>query len=1226
VNHSAHELRAWLHGVRRAWRRSHAWLAIARAAAGLALFAWAGWIVWRALDLAGGPLVLLTAVLVIVGGVFAARMLWPLRQSPSELQIARFVEERCPELGDLLVTASEQLGHPKSGPLDGLIVRAATARAAAIDRPRILDPRVSRKRAAMALAALAVLTAALVMWRIPGWRAFQTARMFVAPPVLTLNVTPGDARTEAGKPLAIAARLDGLLEGVAPQPATLHLTIGGRERTVKMGQQGASYKVDVPVERDFTYRVVTDRIASRAFSVKALHPAQVERIDIEYEYPKFTGLKPRVDENSGDIFGPAGTKVKVRIKSNKPVTGGALSMRGGTSVPLADTSAGAAGSRQLETSFTLDQDAAYRVTLQDVDGLTNVDGTEYFIRLLNDRPPDVRVMRPGSDRQVTRLEEIVIEARADDDYGVSALDLVYAVRGGPERVIPLHKKARPAAGQEVPDQTNVTGAHTIYVEEMDVQPGDFITYYARARDIPRGKQSSESRSDIFFLEVRPFSEEFVAAQSQAMMAGGSGGASDLLEAQKEIIVATWKVQRRSEAGKSEQDIRAIAKAQTELKGRAEQMAAMSLAMQSRRRRGSPAPQTTPAAENPIALAAESMGRAAQALEGLKPDAAIPHEMRAYNHLLRAQAENNRTQVARQRGNGGGGGRTGTQDLSALFDRELMRQQETNYETRSTVEQREEKSQDSALDKIRELARRQDDLARQQRELARQRGSLEQEEMKRRLERLTKEQEELRREAQQLAQQMGTPNGSQQSSSQSGQQQGQPGSQGQQGQQASSAGSQSGLQQAPGGQPGSQQQGGQQAGSDAMQQAVGAMGDAAKNLARADLTQAQSDVERTLEQLRDLERRLRGAQPDERRRAVGELQVEAQQMAEAQQRLSAESRRLQQQGSPASGDALRRMATEQDRLADRVSSLRRGLSELSAGAGQEGTSLAAAQDEIARQKLDDRMRQGASALRDAGTKNGGASSSQMGPLATQQEALARAMAQVAQKMGSSVAGNAEARKLSDQLAQVRDQKSKLDETASRLEELARQQEKAARAGAQGKAGANGAEGRQGQSGSAASQQAQGSRGQQSGQGGRQSGGAQGQAGGDSNSPGGELGRLQAEYDRQLRQTRELMDSLRDQTGQNAQGDSGPGGRGTPMHHEFSRSAPGTEAFKQDYAKWDILRKDVALALEQVESSLARKLTEREAKDRLNAGGDDRAPAEYAESVSRYYRSLARRPPK
>ena len=122
-------------------------------------------------------------------------------------------------------------------------------------------------------------------------------------------------------------------------------------------------------------------------------------------------------------------------------------------------------------------------------------------------------------------------------------------------------------------------------------------------------------------------------------------------------------------------------------------------------------------------------------------------------------------------------------------------------------------------------------------------------------------------------------------------------------------------------------------------------------------------------------------------------------------------------------------------------------------------------------------------------------------------------------------------------------------------------------------------------------------------------------------------MQAEYDRQLAQTRQLLDNLQREQAQNGQGgqngNNGPGGRGTPMGHEFSTSAPGTEAFKQDYAKWDVLRKDVALALEQVETSLAQKISEREAKDRLNAGGDDRAPAEYTESVSRYYRSLAKR---
>ena len=51
------------------------------------------------------------------------------------------------------------------------------------------------------------------------------------------------------------------------------------------------------------------------------------------------------------------------------------------------------------------------------------------------------------------------------------------------------------------------------------------------------------------------------------MGGGGGAAADLLEAQKEIIVATWKLQRRAIAGQSAADVRAIAKAQGELQVR-----------------------------------------------------------------------------------------------------------------------------------------------------------------------------------------------------------------------------------------------------------------------------------------------------------------------------------------------------------------------------------------------------------------------------------------------------------------------------------------------------------------------------------------------------------------------------------------------------------------------------------------------------------------------------------
>ena len=77
---------------------------------------------------------------------------------------------------------------------------------------------------------------------------------------------------------------------------------------------------------------------------------------------------------------------------------------------------------------------------------------------------------------------------------------------------------------------------------------------------------------MFFLEVKPFNEEFVQAQSQAMGGGGQSTQIDaLIAAQKEIINATWNLERRSAAGRSAEDIKAVGEAQAELKARVEQM-------------------------------------------------------------------------------------------------------------------------------------------------------------------------------------------------------------------------------------------------------------------------------------------------------------------------------------------------------------------------------------------------------------------------------------------------------------------------------------------------------------------------------------------------------------------------------------------------------------------------------------------------------------------------------
>ncbi len=180
----------------------------------------------------------------------------------------------------------------------------------------------------------------------------------------------------------------------------------------------------------------------------------------------------------------------------------------------------------------------------------------------------------------------------------------------------------------------------------------------------------------------------------------------LIAAQKEIINATWSIERRAAAGagRSSNDITSIAEAQAELKGRAEQIASRG----ARSRGGFRLPQQIgpmrqPAAGrqggDPVSAAISAMGRAVDQLHGQRTSDALTHEMAALRGLLQAQAEIRRREVSQQSGAGAGGlGRQG-QDLSALFDKELQRQQRTNYETRSQLETSPDRgSNDSALDR------------------------------------------------------------------------------------------------------------------------------------------------------------------------------------------------------------------------------------------------------------------------------------------------------------------------------------------------------------------------------------------------------------------------------------------------------------------------------------------------------------------------------------------------
>src|SRR6185503_18063768 len=117
------------------------------------------------------------------------------------------------------------------------------------------------------------------------------------------------------------------------------------------------------------------------------------------------------------------------------------------------------------------------------------------------------------------------------------------------------------------------------------------------------------------------------------------------------------------------------------------------------------------------------------------------------------------------------------------------------------------------------------------------------------------------------------------------------------------------------------------------------------------------------------------------------------------------------------------------------------------------------------------------------------------------------------------------------------------------------------------------------------------------------------------------KLREQYQRELQEAKAFVDQMRRDDPGLTRG--GGGGMTFEAPSSVGLSAPGTEAFKQDFAKWEEMRRQATQALDNVESSLSKKIQAKQAKDRLAAGADDNAPAGYEKQVDSYFKAIAGR---
>ena len=662
------------------------------------------------------------AYLTLVG--LAIRFLvLPLRRKVSDANVALYVEEHEPSLQASVLTAVElEGGMPRrqterSEALTRRVVELALARTRAVEGGRRIERRALGQNGIALGGALAA--GLLVLMLGPSYVRHGARSIFVpwstaaAASPYAVDVEPGHITIARGADQQFGARL----RGFTSERVELVFRRGEGEswERVEMMTEvdtGAYLFRLFDIEQPVEYYVESNGVRSDMFRVEVADLPFVQRVDLEYRFPAYTGLSPQVIEETGDIAAIKGTRVLVKATPTMAVSGGRIAIEG--LEPIAMT---LAEDGSLSGTIEVAAPGYYKIELAGADGVYRPASVDYIIDVLQDQPPTIRFTQPGRDTRVTSVDEVFTEIRAEDDYGIRSAELVYSVNGGPEKTIPLLG----GGGRSLKE---LTAGHTFFLEEFALQPGDVVSYYARVHDNDRVSGSRTAATDIYFLDIRPFGQTYRQQQGGGGGGGGGGGQNEdpsvLSQQQRDIVAATFKMVRdRAQYDEKEyaENLTTLALAQGRLRERVRELA------QRMRERGVTSMDTTFAMiADLLPKAAEEMEAAEGELGKRRAQEALAPEQRALQLLQRAEAAYREVMVqfGQQGGGGGGGGQQQQrpEDLADLFELEVDRLR-NQYESVQRGEQEQQSQQvDELMERLRQLAARQQ----QENERARERAN------------------------------------------------------------------------------------------------------------------------------------------------------------------------------------------------------------------------------------------------------------------------------------------------------------------------------------------------------------------------------------------------------------------------------------------------------------------------------------------------------------------------
>jgi collagen type III alpha len=359
---------------------------------------------------------------------------------------ARQIEQAMPELKNSLINWL-QLSKDGTPPPKGIlatVARYAAGRLRGHEAQSVVDASTPIKLAAILFGALVVFGIYLAIAPKSG---FDTMRRLLFPladiqaptRVRILQVEPGDSKVTQGSVLEIKAQVRGLqaIDTVQVRYETTDGQLVDQQIPMEAETEGLFYRLRLGsgsngIHQDLRYWVEAGDAVAGPYSV-TIQPIPLVAIDrVEYVYPSYTRLAPRVVPGDGRIEAIEGTRVTIHGRSNQPLQKARVEIdpvmeqgefvRASTiyDVRIEDVGMVCDWLLQLDSQRASPTLSSYRIKATNPLGESNLNPVIYPIKVLGDIPPEA-IWRIDSRKpiQLPVNQTLELPLRATDpDFGL----------------------------------------------------------------------------------------------------------------------------------------------------------------------------------------------------------------------------------------------------------------------------------------------------------------------------------------------------------------------------------------------------------------------------------------------------------------------------------------------------------------------------------------------------------------------------------------------------------------------------------------------------------------------------------------------------------------------------------------------------------------------------------------------------------------------------------------